>query len=105
MAEMEHPVARRRYAGRPLLRLLDSYVLALTGNLDPDTEAKVARVVDAMFGGGPDWKATLRTAVNLPADMDSRIEDLWRSQPKGFDPYAFTVAVSDENFLPLIDPE
>jgi len=94
-----------RYESRPLLRLLDSYVLGLTGNLDSATELRVAKVVRATFGGGPDWMATLRKSVHLPDDMDRRIQQLWQAQPPGTDPRAFTVAVSDETFAPLIDQE
>jgi hypothetical protein len=92
------------YEGRPLLRLLDCYVLALTGNLHPEMEEKVAQTVRATFGGGPDWKATLREAVKLPSNMDDRVRALWRSQPVGTDPLAFALAVSNDNFLPMIDP-
>ena len=81
-----------RYDGRPLLRLLDSYVMALTGNLDPETEVRVAKVVSEMFGGGSNWMETLRKRVNLPGDIDDRIRDLWRSQSPGVDPRAFTLA-------------
>lgn len=69
----------QRYAGRPLLRLLDCYVLALTGHLAPEMEAKVTEFVRRTFAGEADWKATLRKEVNLPEDMDERIRALWRA--------------------------
>jgi hypothetical protein len=94
----------RRYEGRPLLRLLDCYVLALTGHLDPAMETMVAEMVQSKFSGGWDWKATLRETINLPPDMDERIRALWRSQPAGTDPLRFALAVSDDNFLPMLDP-
>jgi hypothetical protein len=94
----------QRYQGKPLLRLLDSYVLALTGHLDREMEAKVAGLVKKKFGGS-DWRSTLRKETKLPADMDKRIRDLWSSQPPGTDPLAFAVAVSDENFASMIDPD
>jgi hypothetical protein len=83
--------------------LLDCYVLALTDNLSPEMESKVARTVRRTFGGGSDWKTTLREAVKLPADMDDRIRALWRSQPSGTDPIQFALAVSNEYFLSMID--
>jgi hypothetical protein len=95
----------RRYVGRPLLRLLDCYVLALTGNLDPEMESKVANTVQGLSGGGSDWKGTLRRIIKMPDNMDERIKAFWRSQPVGTDPLEFAVAVSDENFLPMIDPD
>jgi hypothetical protein len=60
----------QRYEGKPLLRLLDCYVLALTGNLSPEMETKVTQIVEATHGGGSDWKATLGKAVKLPLNMD-----------------------------------
>ena len=96
-------MSEERYEGRPLLRLLDCYVLALTGNLSPEMEAKVADTVRRNFGEGPDWKVTLREATKLPSNMDERIRAIWRSQPVGTDPAAFALAVSDDNFLTMID--
>lgn len=94
----------RRYQGKPLLRLLDCYVLSLTGHLDPAMEAKVARFV-AKELGGTDWRSSLRQVVKLPPDMDERVDKLWKSQPPGTDPLAFALAVSDENFAPMIDAD
>jgi hypothetical protein len=95
----------RRYYGRPLLRLLDCYVLALTGSLDPNMEAKVAKIVRNTMGGDADWKTTLRRRVGLPEDMDERILTGWRSQPAGTDALDFTLRVSDGTFLSMVDPE
>jgi hypothetical protein len=94
-----------RYAGRPLLRLLDAYVMSVIGHLDLETEAQVARVTMDTFGGGQDWKKTLRETVGLPKDLDNRILSAWSRQPRIMDPRAFTVAVSTQSFLPLIDQD
>ena len=74
-----------------------------TGNLAPDMETKVTETVRRTFGGGTDWKATLRQTVKLPGSMDERIRALWRSQPVGTDSLAFALAVSDDIFLPMMD--
>ena len=50
--------------------------MALTGHLEPEMEA----------------------------NMDERIRGLWQAQPDGSDPLRFARAVSDANFLPMIDP-
>lgn len=93
-----------RYTGRPLLILLDNYILSVIGCLEPDREAEVGALVVQTFGGGLDWRATLRAQVHLPETLDARIRSMWKQQPKGADPMAFMVAVSDANFLPMIDP-
>jgi hypothetical protein len=36
--------------------------------------------------------------------MDQRIWALWQSQPVGTDPLSFALAVSDDNFLAMIEP-
>lgn len=105
MEPVDPEMMANRYDGRPLLRLLDCYVLALTGSLDPGMEAKVAHYVRARYGGSPDWKGTLRRLVNLPPDLDDRIRASWRAQPRGTDPLAFALAVSDTNFGGMIDPD
>lgn len=84
-------------------RLLDCYVLALTGNIAAEMEAKVVQTVKATYGGGSDWTVTLREAVKLPSNIDERILALWRPQPAGTNPLAFALAVSDDNFAPMID--
>ena len=105
MSDAPASLTEQRYQGRPLLRLLDSYVLAITGNLAPELEARVAEIVQRTFGGNSDWKTTLRETVKLPPDMEDRIQALWGMQPVGTDPLIFSLAVSDDNFLALIDPE
>lgn len=97
------PPQSDRYDGRPLLRLLDAYVLAVIDHLTPDREALVRRVVEETYGGGSNWKDTLKAVAGLPPDLDSRLVALWQQQPHGTAPLAFMLAVSDETFMPLID--
>jgi hypothetical protein len=78
-------------------------VLALTGSLAPEMEAKVAAAIRSRYGGGPDWMRTLRDTVRLPADLDQRIQSLWQTQPPGTDALAFALAVSDANFATMLD--
>jgi hypothetical protein len=49
-----------RYAGRPLLIVLENYVLDCIGEMPPDKQALVRSVVQRVWGGGDDWKATVR---------------------------------------------
>jgi hypothetical protein len=51
----------RRYEGKPLLMLLESYILDCIGQLPAEKEAGLPPIVQRLYGGGEDWKATLRT--------------------------------------------
>jgi hypothetical protein len=93
-----------RYKGRPLLRLLDCYVLAVIGYLEPQMETQVAELVARYWGRTGDWKETLITGVGLPGTMTQSIADLWREQSAGTDPLRFALQVSNDNFVELIDP-
>lgn len=94
-----------RYAGRPLLILLENYALAAIGELPADREATVSAAVERLLGGQTsEWRVTVRTASGLPPDFDARLRELWRNQTAGISPIDFVMAVSEANFLPLIDP-
>ena len=98
------PKGSERYVGRPLLRLLDYFVLASIGMLDAGADINAGDLVSREFGhAGANWRTTLVRELKLPPDMEARIRTLWRSQPAGVDPIAFAVAVSDQTFAPLID--
>jgi hypothetical protein len=44
-----------RYKGRPLLIILENYVLDCIGELPPDKQALARSTVQRVFGGGDDW--------------------------------------------------
>lgn len=100
-----------RYAGRPLLILLENYVLGAIGRLPPDKEELTASITRRIFGDGPDWRATLRTTLHLEASMDESLRQMWddhqkRAQEAGatLTPEDFARSVADENFAHLIEP-
>ena len=102
------PVPESRYSGRPLLRLLDCYVLALVDSLDPEMEARVSRTVRRLFPSdsndrNKNWMRTLESAVQLPDGFAARVRTLWKNQPAGVDPVEFAIAISDANFVRLFD--
>ena len=93
-----------RYEGRPLLRFLDAYALAVIGQLSRADERMVGDAVERALGHSPDWKVTVRRAAGLPEDFDKRIRAPWDRQPEGVGTIAFVLAISNANFAPLIDP-
>ena len=93
-----------RYDGRPLLRFLDAYALAVIGALSAEDERIVAPVVNRGPGTTENWRNAVRRSAGLPDDFDDKILELWRRQPPGVNPAKFVLAVSDANFVRYIDP-
>ena len=93
----------RRYEGKPLLVLLDNYVLSVIGALEPEREAQVADAVRRGFGGGDDWRATLLEQIELNRDYDAEVLGLWTRRPPGLEPIEFMIGFSDANFVPYLD--
>jgi hypothetical protein len=104
VAELPLDFSAPRYNGKPLLRFLDAYALAVIGELSRADEPTVAAAVERALGRTDDWKASVRSAAGLPDDFDDRIRQLWKRQPSGTGTIDFVLAISDANFAPLIDP-
>lgn len=69
-----------RYDGKPLLRLLELYVLKALGELpalEEETLAKLAPKLQAIYGGKGQWHEAIEAAVRMPADMPQQIRDMW----------------------------
>ena len=68
------------YDGKPLLRLLELYILNAIDELPvPEQEAldRLAPKLQAVYGGSGSWQAALEAAVRMPADMPQFIRDMW----------------------------
>ena len=98
-----------RYRGRPLLIILEHYVLDCVGALAPEQQQSVAQVVRQVFGGGEDWKATVRATLKLKDSLDAEIRTMWdRNQQAAaqqnvtLHPVQFAKIVVDQNFAHLI---
>jgi len=99
-----------RYEGRPLLMLLESYVLAAIGELPAERSAGVGAIVRKMWGGDEDWMRTLRRELELEDAMDEGLRTLWGrnraiAAQNGVElsPLEFARGVADANFAPLLD--
>jgi len=66
-----------RYSGRPLLIVLENYVLDCIGELGPDKQALARSVVQRVWGGGDDWKATVREQLKLLPSTDEALHGMW----------------------------
>ena len=102
-------VEPERYAGRPLLIVLENYVLDCIGELPPDKQAQVRSVVQRVWGGGDDWKATVRQQLQREQGMDEALRGMWsrnqeiaRQHNQQLHPVQFAKMVVDQNFAHLI---
>ena len=98
-----------RYKGRPLLILLENYVLDCIGELPPDKQALARSTVQRVFGGGDDWRATMRERLQLVPTMDEALRGMWarnqelaKQSRQELQPIQFAKMVADQNFAHLI---
>jgi hypothetical protein len=69
-----------RYDGKPLLRLLELYVLKALDQLPPleeETLNRLAPKLQAVYGGNGAWHEAVAAAVRMPTDMPQLIRDMW----------------------------
>jgi hypothetical protein len=98
-----------RYQGRPLLILLENYVLAAIGELPAERSSGVGEMVRRMWGGGDDWMRTLRDQLGISASMDDDLRGLWtrnqeiaRENGAELHSVQFAKMVADQNFAHLL---
>jgi hypothetical protein len=98
-----------RYAGRPLLIVLENYVLDCIGELPPDKQALARSVVQRVWAGGEDWKATVRAQLHLAPALDESLRGMWsrnqevaKQDTQQLHPIQFAKMVVDQNFAHLI---
>ena len=101
-------ISNPRYDGKPLLRLLDLYVLRAIGKLSPDQEENMNRIapkLQARFGGGGQWHEAVERAVGMEAEAAQDIRDMWarnqeiaRANGLTLTPEEFAMMVVDDNF-------
>ena len=99
-----------RYAGKPLLALLESYVLECIGQLPSEKETALIQIVQRVYGGGSDWKATLRSVLHLDDSLDESLRQMWTKNQDiahqagvRLSPEEYARMVVDQNFAQLID--
>lgn len=97
-----------RYDGKPLVRLLELYVLRAINELPPterESLEKMAPKLRTIFGGNGEWHETIASAVHMPADMPVTIREMWtknleiaRTSGVVLHPQAFAEMFVDQNF-------
>ena len=69
-----------RYDGKPLLRLLELYVLHALGELpqaEQESLERLAPKLQSIYGGNGQWHEALEAGVRMPADMSPVIREMW----------------------------
>ncbi|QEX16441.1 hypothetical protein FRZ44_17340 [Hypericibacter terrae] len=69
-----------RYDGKPLLRLLELYVLWVIGELSQDDQVKlnaIAPKLQTIYGGAGQWHEAIAAAARMPSEMPDVIRDMW----------------------------
>lgn len=101
-----------RYQGRPLLIVLEAYVLHTVGALNPERYQAMQNIVQRVFGGGANWKQTIRNALRLPESLDDELRTSWQKDREGaraqgivLHPAQFAELVVDKQFAPLLNDE
>ncbi len=98
-----------RYAGKPFLRLLDSYVLDAIGHLGAEQDAGPTAMEPEfreMFGETGDWRAIVVARMQFPDGMAGAIRQVWDKGYERFvaanghapDPVEFTRVFVDSKF-------
>jgi hypothetical protein len=99
-----------RYKGRPLLILIENYVLHAIGCLPPEKIERMAAAVQRQWGGGPDWCATVREVLDIKDTLDDNLRAMWernqvtaRESGETLTPDTFARMIADVNFLPAME--
>jgi len=97
-----------RYEGKPLLRLLELYVLKAIGELSEEAEEALDAMgpkLQAIYGGDGRWDDAIAKAVHLPDAMPGAIRDMWTRNLKiahdhnvTLTPQQFAEMFVDDNF-------
>jgi hypothetical protein len=97
-----------RYDGKPLLRLLELYVLHAIGELPAAEEATLnamAPKLRALYGGAGPWYEAVAASVHLSDDMPDTIRGMWqknsdiaRANHVTLTPQKFAEMFVDDNF-------
>ncbi|MFC0686889.1 hypothetical protein [Novosphingobium clariflavum] len=69
-----------RYAGKPMLRLLELYVLWSLDNLSEDDVSRLEAMTPKLtstFGGDGTWHNAIATTMELPENMPELIREMW----------------------------
>ena len=98
-----------RYEEKPLLIVLENYVLDTIGELPIDRQVGVRQIVQNVFGGDDDWRRTVRSRLALPDTLDDALRQAWqqnqdlaRQNEVDLHPVHFAKMIVDTSFAHLV---
>lgn len=74
-----------RYQGKPMLRLLECYVLRAIGSLGDNENATLVEMTPqlrAALKADGDWYQVIERAMQLPPNMPDLVRDVWEKNRK-----------------------
>jgi hypothetical protein len=97
-----------RYEGKPLLRLLECYVLAAIDQLDDAQRGTLHRLepkLSAVYHRSGTWLEIIRDEMEFPESLPMKIREVWetnlarmRANGVAVDPNEFAMTFVDQNF-------
>lgn len=98
-----------RYERRPLLRLLECYVLEALGQLDEQARATMRQLesrLRQLYGVDGSWETILAAVVRMPPNTPDQIRAMWarnveiaKSRSETLSPQRFAEMFVDSNFV------
>ncbi len=99
-----------RYSGRPLIALLEMFVMESIGELDPKKRALAQVLVHRTWGEG-DWLEVIRRELHLNDSIGEQLKKMWRNnkaiarqQNTTLTPEEYAKMVVDSNWSKLVTP-
>ena len=96
-------------AKRPVVLLLENYILDRIGALDQADELTTRVIVEKAFKERGDWRARLQEEFGLTAALDPQLKAMWKqaqglAQQKGssVSPREFAAVLVEENFTDVV---
>jgi hypothetical protein len=97
-----------RYTHRPLIMLLDKYVLWSIGELSDEEEVKLQKIapyIQKTFNFSGTWQEVIAQMMEFPAHLPADLHALWlrnleiaRTHNDNLTPQRFAEMIVDENF-------
>lgn len=97
-----------RYEGKPLLRLVELYVLWAISEISPQDEQRLHEMtpqLQSLYGIGESWHEIIASVVKMPSDAPEALRGMWlrnlelaRQNDLTLAPQQFAEMVADQNF-------